>query len=89
MTKEQYDKYEEIKKDLEPIKDFLFYCGNKYHEKGVFYFLTKLIIKRQFRIGTRKSMDNIEFVVPRDLHNRIIDVIEQYVDEKEKEMEEI
>lgn len=89
MTKEQYDKYEEIKKDLEPIKDFLFYCGNKYHEKGVCSFLSKLIIKRQFRIGTRKNMDNIEFVVPRDLHNKIIDVIEQYVDEKEKEMEEI
>ena len=34
-------------------------------------------------------MDNIEFIVPRDLHNKIIDVIEQYVDEKEKEMEEI
>lgn len=34
-------------------------------------------------------MDNIEFAVPRDLHNRIIDIIEQYVDEKEKEMEEI
>ena len=91
MTKEQYNKYKQIETELVPIKDFLFYCGNKYHEKGVFYFLTKLIIKRQFRIGTRKrkSMDNIEFVVPGDLHNRIIDVIEQYVDEKEKEMEEI
>ncbi len=89
MTKEQYNKYEEIKKDLEPIKDFLFYCGNKYHEKGVRYILSKLIIKRQFRIGTRRNMDNREFAVPRDLHNRIIDVIEQYVDEKEKEMQEI
>lgn len=89
MTKEQYNKYEEIKRDLEPIKDFLFYCGNKYHEKGVRCFLSELIIKRQIWIGTRRIMNNREFAVPRDLHNRIIDVIEQYVDEKEKEMQEI
>lgn len=34
-------------------------------------------------------MDNNEFDVPRDLHDKIIDIIEQYVDEKEKEMQEI
>lgn len=89
MTKEQYNKYNQIETELKPIKDFLFYCGNKYHEKGAFYSLSKLIIKRQFRIGTRKNMEDIEFVVLRDLHNRIIDVIEQYVEEKEKEMQEI
>lgn len=89
MTKEQYNKYKQIEAELEPIKDFLFYCGNKYHEKGVRYFLSRLIIKRQFRIGTRKNMDNNEFDVPRDLHDKIIDIIEQYVDEKEKEMQEI
>ena len=89
MTKEQYNKYKQIEAELEPIIDFLFYCGNKYHEKGVRYFLSRLIIKRQFRIGTRKNMDNNEFDVPRDLHDKIIDIIEQYVDEKEKEMQEI
>jgi hypothetical protein len=45
MTKEQYNKYKQIETELKPIKDFLFYCGNKYHEKGVRYFLSNLIIK--------------------------------------------
>ena len=89
MTKEQYNKYKQIETELVPIKDFLFYCGNKYHEKRVSYFLSRLIIKRKFRIGTRRIMDNKVFDVPRDLHDKIIDTIEQYVDEKEKEMQEI
>lgn len=89
MTKEQYNKYNQIETELKPIKDFLFYCGNKYHEKGVRYDLIRLIIKRQFRIGTRKIMYNKDFDVPKDLHDKIIDTIEQYIDEKEKEMQEI
>lgn len=89
MTKEQYNKYKQIETELEPIKDFLFYCGNKYHEKGVRYFLSNLIIKKQLRIGTNKFMDNKVFDVPKVLHDKIIDIIEQYVDEKEKEMQEI
>ena len=89
MTKEQFGKYAEIEKELRPIRDFLFYCGNRYHEKGVSYCLSRLIIKRSFWIGTRRLMDNKEFDVPRDLHDKIIDTIEQYIDEKEKELQEI
>lgn len=89
MTKEQYNKYKQIETELAPIKNFLSYCGNKYHEKGFRYFLSRLIIKRQVRIGINKFMDNQIFDVPRELHDKIIDVIERYVDEKEKEMQEI
>ena len=42
MTKEQYNKYKQIETELVPIKDSLFYCGNKYHGKGVRYFLSNL-----------------------------------------------
>lgn len=35
MTKEQYKHYQEITKEIEPIKSFLMWCGDRYKEKTI------------------------------------------------------
>lgn len=89
MTDNQFNRYKELKDEIAPLKEFLFWCGIKYHAGW--------ISRRQMRIIKKKfcvckdfgPIENNEVKLPLELQNRIIDVIEQYVDEKQKELDEI
>lgn len=93
MTKQQYELYDKKKKQLEPVKKFLQWCGNRYHDKAVskYSFSLRTIEKRFHLMRLWSSFDKEEntFTIPFDLQERIVAVIEDYVDEKEKEMEQI
>lgn len=90
MTEKQYANYSQLKNEIEPIKNFLFWCGNKYANKFVNHYQFSLVsafkrIAIQFSLlGNDKKCD-----LPIELQNEIIKVIEDYVAKKEKEMEEI
>lgn len=91
MTKEQFEKYEQIEDELKPIKIFLSLCGRKYHDKYASNYLSRLRYYKvpKFKIYPKHHTlgESVTFDIPKELHDRIIDVIEQYVDEKEKEKE--
>ena len=53
MTEKQYRDYVKLKKEIEPLEDFLFWCGDKYHGALVGNYPIWLI-KKRFYIG-RKS----------------------------------
>lgn len=90
MTNEQFEKYQSLKKEIEPIKDFLEWCGKKYRCCGIGQYSMRLI-KKKFSIGRKGAglIDSTIVDIPIELQDRIIDVIEKYVDEKQKELDEI
>lgn len=92
MTKKQYIEYTEKSKEIEEIKRFLYWCGVKYH--------CKCIAQYPFRIGKAKKFNlrmerhfceeyENTYKIPDELQGKIIDVIENYVEQKEKELEDI
>ena len=93
MTKEQYNKYTEITKELEPIKEFLLWCGNKYKKVVYDYPFWICISKRikGFVIRNKVSFAKWkhETELPKELQRRIVKVVEEYVEEREKELEEL
>lgn len=97
MTKNQYEEYKKLNDEIENLKLFLFYCSKKYqyHMFYTYYLFSLIPIKKfskhfKLRIKdiTRRENDKT-FDISKDLHDRIINVIEEYVDEKEKELEEL
>lgn len=90
MTEKQYKKYTELKKEIEPLKNFLFWCGKKYRCTSVGHYQTR-ILKKKFCVGRVGCgcIENTEVKLPDELQDRIIEVIENYVDEKQKELDEI
>lgn len=90
MTDKQFEKYKKLKEEIQPLKNFLYWCGNKYHCDIVGRYQTR-ILKKKFRIGRVGSgfMESTEVELPQELQSRIIEVIEQYVDEKQKQLDEI
>lgn len=79
-----------MKKKLEPIEDLLRWCGKKYRSEWINQY-PLILFKRKIGVGRlgRSAINSTDVILPIDLQNRIIDVIEQYVDEKHKELEEI
>ena len=90
MTDKQYEEYKKLKDDIQPLKTFLFWCGKKYHCATLNHYKMRLI-KKKFHIGRVGcgAMQNTEVKIPTELQDRIIEVIEQYVDEKQKELDKI
>ena len=93
MTKEQHEKYERLSRKIAPVKKFLFWCGDRYKEEAVsLYCFSIKTIGRKFALMARRHWCSVEdntFEIPHDLQQRIVAVIEQYIDEKEKELQEI
>lgn len=93
MTKEQHEKYERLSRKIAPVKNFLFWCGDRYHEDAVTKYMFSIkTIGRKFALMARRHWCTAEdntFELPHDLQQRIVAVIEQYIDEKEKELQEI
>ena len=90
MTDEQFEKYQTLKNEIEPIKEFLEWCGKRYRCYGVHPYPMRLI-KKKFSIGAigNSLLDSTIVKLPIELQDRIIDVIEEYFDEKQKELEKI
>lgn len=90
MTNEQFNKYQTLKEEIKPLIEFLEWCGKRYRHNFIGQYNMRLI-KKKFRIG-RKGVGAIEDTIveiPFELQDRIIDVIEQYIDEKQNELEKI
>ena len=90
MTEKQYEKYRELKQEIQPLKSFLFWCGKKYHCATFNHYKMRLI-KNKFHIGRVGcvAIKDMEVKIPLELQDKIIDVIERYVDEKQKELDKI
>ena len=91
MTKDQFEKYQKIEQEIAPVRAFLFWCGDRYKEPTVgekpFSIKTtfkRFCLRRQFH-GCTES-DNL-FEIPHDLQCRLVKVMEEYLDEREKEKE--
>lgn len=92
MTNEQYEKYKYLSEEIAPVKQFLSFCGNKYHTscgKYSFRILTKL--KDSFLTANTNwgSVEEHSYKMPKELQQRIVKVIEEYVNEKEEELKRI
>lgn len=92
MTEEQYRNYEKIKNQIAPLKYFLKFCGNRYHERMFGKYPCRLIVKaRKFFIELvgMGAISNETYELPKEVQEEIIEVIENYVDRKEKELGEL
>lgn len=96
MTEQQYIRYKAINDEAERLKDFLSFCGKKYRVPFVGPYQINLVkkekkVKRFFSIqrAARGAINSEELKINEVLQERIIDVIEQYVDELQKKLEEI
>ena len=87
MTEKQYEQYGEIKKEIDNLETFLFACGVKYR-KTTGRFPTKLI-RRGERVKMHNGCNCRECDISPTLQKRIIATIEQYVDEKHEELNQI
>ncbi len=93
MTKEQYEKYQQIEEGIKPIKRFLSWSGKKYKDTSTS--LYRFSLKRcggKFGLYIHRNFCGDEdntFELPIELQHRIIETIEKYVEEKELEMENI
>lgn len=91
MTKDQFEKYQKIEQEINPIRYFLSWCGKRYKDPtvGLKPFSIKTFFKRfclyRHFPGVREA-DNL-FEIPYDLQCRIVKVMEEYLEEREKEME--
>lgn len=84
MTDKQYKEYKKAKEELEPVKRFLFWCG----ERG--YTARLIPCSKRFWLGVRFGFVKDEmFKMPKELRERILITIKEYVEEKEKELREI
>lgn len=91
MTNEQYENYKKKKEELESIKGFLFWCGNRYKKTDYSYNFSIRTKCKDFFMNRSLifSKEEKNYKMPKELQTRIVKVIEDYVDEVEKEMEEI
>ena len=80
MTEKQFKEYTIIKKEVDEIKSFLDWYGKT---------CTKIIGKKKKISIATGYYTEIELPLPTELQNTIIDVIEQYVKQREKDMEAI
>lgn len=93
MTEEQYKKYAEIRNEISPIVWFLNWCGDRYASdvgRGTrFELVTKaknFFLRRRF---WARSLEDNTIELPYELQQRIVKVIEDWVEEKEQEMKEV
>lgn len=86
MTNKQYTRYKAIEEEISPIKRFLKGC-----QPSLSPWLILTIMKPKLKIKRRKVYwsDVHEIEVPDELRERIVKVIEGYVDEKENEQKKL
>ena len=93
MTEEQYKKYERLYSELQPVKTFLSWCGDRYKNQSTSKFQFKIITKAKnfflYRKWYAATIKENTFEIPEDLQKRIIALIEEWVEEKENKMKNI
>ena len=93
MTEEQYKKYTKINEEVQTLKNFLSWCGNKYKNKFTGKYPFKIDAKtKKFDLRSMLQFCSIPdntYEISVELQSRIIETIEKYVGEKELEMESI
>lgn len=86
MTDKQYKKYKEVEEEIRPLKTFLKgFCTRSSSCPTLIFTKLKLKFKRRQTCVP----DVCEIEISNELQNRILKVIKQYIDEKEKEQEEL
>ncbi len=88
MTEKQFERYKEIVEEIKVLKELLGFCGNRHRVNGLCHYVMK-IFKKEIMLGRETIYFDKPINVSDELQERIIDVIEQYVDEKEKELERL
>ncbi len=89
MTEQQYQEYQRKKRELDPIKDFLFWCGKRRRKCLGEYDVKIIVNKLIFGMIGHGAISSKNFVMPNELRDRVIEVVGQYVDEKELELQNI
>lgn len=94
MTKEQYEEYTRINDEVKCLKKFLMWCGKRHKDNSVGKYpfkidtkTKKFTLRRKWCSGSISADNTYEISV--ELQNRIIETIENYVDEKEQRLQEI
>ncbi len=90
MTEKQYKEYNEIKKEVDELKNFLSWCGRKFDNMWFSLCGAKLIGKKRkifLRYIARGCFAELE--PSKELQTEILEVIERYVERREKDMEAI
>lgn len=96
MTKEQIEKYQKIENEIQPLKNLMGWCGGKYKIPGTSLlrmYLTKIWMCIPVIYRDKVMLSHIDthapVVIPKELQTEIVAVIENYIERREKEMEEI
>lgn len=92
MTEKQYKEYKKQLEKIEPIKDLMEFCGNRYHQNGFWNYHMRIFkIKRRFGIGRKGAgyIESTSVTLPEELQDRIVDTIERWLDEEIAKMEEM
>lgn len=91
MTKDQFNKFKQIEDEIKPIRDFLWHCGGRRPEGyritfSLFPGFKKFSLWMNWHSGKK---EDCLYEIPNELQWRIVSVIEDYLDEREKEKEEL
>lgn len=92
MTKEQVKKYNDIEKEIQPLRALMELCGDKYRIKSLDSRWRMIIYTAKKLLHLRCNEPNcIEYsvAIPKELQAEIVAVIENYIERREKEMEEL
>lgn len=86
MTDKQYKRYKEIEEEIRPLKTFLKGFYTRFNSCPTLIFIKP---KLKFKRKPAYIPDVCEIEIPSELQNRILEVIGQYIAEKEKEQKEL
>ena len=96
MTKEQVKKYNDIEKEIQPLRAIMNLCGDKYRIKSlnsgwrmIMYTAKKLLHLRCNEPNCIEYCIEYSAAIPKELQTEIVAVIENYIERREKEMEEL
>ena len=93
MTHEKFNEYKKISDEIAGIKLFLQWCGDRYKDKTICKPFFNIIAKGKSFVLHKKyhlwSVEQNSYEIPHELQKRIVKVIEDYVDEREKELERL
>lgn len=86
MTDKQYKKYKEIEEEIRPIQAFVKGFCTRFSSCP-----TLIFTKPKLKFKRRQTCvpDVCEIEISNELQDRILKVIKQYIDEKEKEQREL
>lgn len=86
MTDKQYKKYKEVEEEIRPLKTFLKGFYTRFNSCPTLIFTKP---KLKFKRRQTCVLDVCEIEISYALQSRILEVIGQYIAEKEKEQKEL